>query len=70
MSAEHEHAVVERAAHAYCHRCIPDPQPGEVVTALCGARHPYWGRRDRPLQTCPACAALVSAPTLPCGHAG
>ena len=29
-------ADVERAAHAYCPRCHPDPRPGDVITALCG----------------------------------
>jgi hypothetical protein len=61
---------IERAAHAYCPVCHPDPQPGEVVTALCGARHPFWGRRDRPVNHCPACRALSTAAVLKCGHTG
>ncbi|HKN51633.1 MAG TPA: hypothetical protein VJX66_03975 [Amycolatopsis sp.] len=63
-----ETGAVERAAHAYCPVCNPDPQPGDVVTALCGARHPYWGRRDRPLNVCPVCYALSTRPVLDCGH--
>ena len=61
---------VERAAHAYCPACNPDPEPGQVITALCGARHPYFGRRDRPLNTCPACVALATATVFACGHPG
>ena len=61
---------VERAAHAYCPRCHPDPAQGEVVTALCGARHPFWGRRDRPVTRCPACEALATVPVFACGHTG
>ena len=60
-----EGTAVERAAHAFCPRCHPDPQPGEVLIALCGARHPYWGRRDRPVNTCPACVTLASGERLP-----
>jgi hypothetical protein len=74
MSADSTDATdttaVERAAHAYCPRCHPDPRPGEVLTALCGARYPYWGRRDRPVNTCPACKTLVSAAVFRCGHSG
>lgn len=61
---------VERAAHAYCPRCHPAPAEGEVVTALCGARHPFWGRRDRPVTRCPACEALATVPVFACGHTG
>jgi hypothetical protein len=60
---------VERAAHAYCALCNPDPQPGEVITALCGASHPFWGRRQRPLHTCEVCHTLASAVIYQCGHA-
>jgi hypothetical protein len=63
-------ADVERAAHAYCPRCQPDPRPGDVIQALCGARHPYYGRRDRPVNTCPACVTLASANVYACGHPG
>jgi hypothetical protein len=41
-----------------------------VITALCGARHPYYGRRDRPVNTCPACVTLASANVYACGHPG
>lgn len=61
-------ADVERAAHAYCPRCHPSPVPGEVVTALCGALHPFWGRRDRPVNTCPACKVLATETVFACGH--
>ncbi|WP_328610810.1 hypothetical protein OG943_17340 [Amycolatopsis sp. NBC_00345] len=61
---------LERTAHAYCPRCHPAPQPGEVVIALCGATYPFWGRRDAPLNTCDACRALASAAVLGCGHSG
>jgi hypothetical protein len=61
---------VDRAAHAYCPRCNPDPKPGDTITALCGANHPYWGRRDRPVNTCKDCQAQATAPVFPCGHAG
>jgi hypothetical protein len=70
MSDSHESTAVERAAHAYCPRCHPDPQQGVVVTALCGASHPYWGRRDRPVTRCPACTQLAAAPVFRCGHSG
>ncbi|RSM48654.1 hypothetical protein DMA12_05855 [Amycolatopsis balhimycina DSM 5908] len=63
-------ADVERAAHAYCPRCHPDPRPGDVITALCGARHSYYGRRERPVNTCPACVTLASANVYACGHPG
>ncbi|WP_328453960.1 MULTISPECIES: hypothetical protein [unclassified Amycolatopsis] len=70
MSASQDSTAVERAAHAYCPRCNPDPGPGDRVTALCGATHPYWGRRERPMTRCPACEALAGAPVLQCGHSG
>ncbi|MER7859442.1 hypothetical protein ABTX61_10095 [Amycolatopsis japonica] len=63
-------AGIERAAHAYCRVCHPDPRLGEPVTALCGATHPYWGRRERPVNNCPACAAVVARTEYPCGHTG
>jgi len=59
---------VDRVAHAYCPICNPEPQLGESVTALCGASHPFWGRRDRPLSTCPVCYELNSAVVFQCGH--
>jgi D-lyxose ketol-isomerase len=59
---------VDRVAHAYCARCNPEPQPGEPITALCGATHPFWGRRDRPVSICPTCHALAYAVVYPCGH--
>ncbi|MFD6071772.1 MULTISPECIES: hypothetical protein [Amycolatopsis] len=61
---------IERAAHAYCPACNPDPGLGERVTALCGATHPYWGRRERPVNNCPACVAVVAKTVYPCGHPG
>lgn len=64
-----ESTGVERVAHAYCRLCVPDPRPGEIVTALCGARHPFWGRRDRPVSTCPVCRTLAAATVYACGHA-
>lgn len=60
---------VERVAHAYCPLCNPDPQPGERITALCGATYPFWGRRDRPIRTCEVCSALDTAVVFACGHA-
>lgn len=60
---------IERTAHAYCARCNPDPEPGQLITALCGATHPFWGRRDRPISTCEVCYALASAVVYQCGHA-
>jgi hypothetical protein len=59
---------VDRAAHAYCPACNPDPQPGDVITALCGASHPYWGRRDRPVNICKACQTRSAATVFECGH--
>lgn len=59
---------VERAAHAYGPACHPRPRPGELITALCGARHPYWGRRDRSVNTCKACETLAAAAVFACGH--
>lgn len=59
---------IERVAHAYCPRCNPGPQPGEPVTALCGVTYPFWGRRDRPVSTCPVCRTLASAVVFQCGH--
>ncbi len=61
---------VERAAHAYCPVCNPDPQPGDLVTALCGATHPFWGRRERPVNTCAVCKTLAAATIFECGHLG
>lgn len=61
-------ASVERVAHAYCPRCHPDPEPGAVIIALCGATYPFWGRRDRPVSPCPACYALAAQSVYPCGH--
>ncbi|MDT8915249.1 hypothetical protein [Amycolatopsis sp. PS_44_ISF1] len=61
---------IDRVAHAFCPRCHPDPRPGEVLVALCGARYPFWGRRADPVSTCEACRTLVSAPVLGCGHSG
>jgi hypothetical protein len=61
---------IDRAAHAYCPVCHPAPQPGDRVTALCGASHPFWGRRERPVNTCPGCAALATAVVFECGHSG
>ncbi|HEX5120761.1 MAG TPA: hypothetical protein VFW65_36730 [Pseudonocardiaceae bacterium] len=72
MLSEHEKTEstsVERAAHAYCPLCNPSPRPGEHITALCGATHPFWGRRERPLTVCPACHAIAAAIVFPCGHA-
>lgn len=73
MIADHDSdtrsASVERVAHAYCARCYPDPQPGEHITALCGATYPFWGRRDRPASMCPACRSLAAAVVYACGHA-
>lgn len=63
-------ADIERAAHAYCPVCTPDPGRGDLVTALCGATHPYWGRRERPVNNCPACEALAAKTVYPCGHTG
>ncbi|WP_410651179.1 hypothetical protein [Amycolatopsis sp. cmx-4-54] len=63
-------AEVERAAHAYCPVCNPGPGLGEPVTALCGATHPYWGRRERPVNNCPACEAAVAKTVYPCDHTG
>ncbi|HEX3792113.1 MAG TPA: hypothetical protein VHW44_29895 [Pseudonocardiaceae bacterium] len=60
---------IERTAHAYCARCNPDPRPGERVIALCGATHPFWGRRDRPVSTCPVCYARAAETVYECGHA-
>lgn len=60
---------IERTAHAYCALCNPDPRPGQPITALCGATHPFWGRRERPVNTCPACYALASEAVYQCGHA-
>ena len=60
---------VERVAHAYCPLCTPDPQPGDRITALCGATHSFWGRRDRPTSQCPTCHTLASAVVYQCGHA-
>lgn len=69
-SEGHETAAtdLERAAHAYCATCHPKPRPGELLTALCGARHPFWGRRDRSVNTCKACEAAASAAVFTCGH--
>lgn len=59
---------VERAAHAYCPVCNPDLRPGDLVTALCGATHPFWGRRSRPANPCPACESRAAEPIFACGH--
>lgn len=63
-----ESSSIDRVAHAFCPFCNPDPQPGDRITALCGAVHPFWGRRDRPVGICPACHALASASIYQCGH--
>jgi hypothetical protein len=69
-SAESETAStsIDRVAHAYCPLCNPDPALGAPITALCGATHPFWGRRDRPVSICPACHELASAVVFQCGH--
>jgi hypothetical protein len=59
---------IDRVAHAYCALCNPDPEPGQPITALCGATHPFWGRRERPISTCPVCHELASAAIFQCGH--
>lgn len=59
---------VERAAHAFCPLCTPDPQPGESITALCGFTYPFWGRRNRPTHVCQVCAELASEVVYQCGH--
>jgi hypothetical protein len=59
---------IDRVAHAYCPLCNPNPRLGEPVTALCGATHPFWGRRDRPISTCQTCHALATAVVFQCGH--
>jgi hypothetical protein len=72
MLSEHEtteSTSVERAAHAYCPLCNPDPRPGQNITALCGATHPFWGRRERPLTICPTCHTVAASVVYPCGHA-
>jgi hypothetical protein len=61
---------VDRAAHAYCPVCNPSPEPGDLITALCGARYPFWGRRDRPVNICKVCDALTTTAVFECGHRG
>lgn len=65
---ESDAASIERVAHAFCPRCVPDPEPGQLITALCGATYPFWGRRERPVGVCPACRTLAAASVYACGH--
>lgn len=56
-----------KLAHVYCGRCVPRPQIGQTIVALCGTARVYDGSRPG-TDECVVCAHLLTVNPFDCGH--